>query len=111
MDWFVDSGGGDVGFRIRVSSSGQNFWMTRLMHSSQRGMNESRLDDAARERLGLWMRIMGPTMSYIMVLQSKGSGVVVKKSSFPWGSSSYTSLRRGKRRSSGGGSCRWRLNS
>jgi len=72
-------GGDDVGFRIRVRFSGQNFWMTRLMQSSQRGMKESRLDDVGL-REG---RMMGPTISNMMALQSKGSDVVVKKSSFP----------------------------
>ena len=98
-----------MGFRIRVRFSGQNFWMILLMQSSQRGMKESRLDEVAREMVV--GRMMGPTTSYMMFLQSKGSGVVVKKSSFPWGRSSYMSLRRGNRRSSGGGSFKWRFSS
>ena len=61
-----------MGFRIRVSCSGQNFWMILLMQSSQRGMKESRLDEVAREMVV--GRMMGPTTSYMMFLQSKGSG-------------------------------------
>lgn len=59
-------------------------------------------------------RMMGPTMSYTMLLQCSGSDVgvvVVKKSSFPCGKSSNTSFLSGNRNSSGSGSCKWRFSS
>jgi len=92
-------------FLMNDISRGQNLEMTRLMQSSQRGMKESRQVEVEALKLGV-DRMIELKMSIVKDLQSNDGSFedVVKKSSFPWGRSRYTSLRRGNRNSSNGGS-------
>ncbi|KAL9275389.1 hypothetical protein AKJ16_DCAP16879, partial [Drosera capensis] len=100
-----DEDDNDDGLRTNTIGTEQNLEMIRFMQSSQRAMNESLFIAVGAVMLGV-DRMSELRMSMVKDRQSKSTSFeVVKKCSFPCGKSLYMSQRRGKRRSSGGGSC------